>query len=335
MKILVTGGSGFIGSNFIQHWLETHPKDKILNIDTLTYAANPLNTSEFNKNPNYEFQKIDIRDKNKVNNAMKDKDLVVHFAAESHVDRSIDNPNVFLETNILGTQNLLEAALRNNVKRFHHISTDEVFGALKLKSNTKFDENTPYAPRNPYSASKAASDHLVRAYYITFGLPITITNCSNNYGPKQSPEKFIPRSITNLIQNKTIKIYGDGEYVRDWLFVKDHCTAIEAAIEKGKIGETYLVGGTAKDHSNLEIAEMLIELMGKDKSLIERVEDRAGHDRRYAVDFSKISTELGWKPTVTLKEGLEKTIKWYENNHNYWTETKVKAEDFYNSKNLG
>lgn len=329
MKLLVTGGAGFIGSNFIRYWLKNHKSDQIVNLDKLTYAGHLSSTKDFSKNKNYAFVKGDIADPEVVKKAIKGTDTVVHFAAESHVDRSVEGPKVFITTNVVGTQVLLDEALKAGVKRFHHISTDEVFGSLKLGSKEKFTEETLYDPRSPYSASKAASDHLVRAYHHTYGLPITITNCSNNYGPYQSPEKFIPRMITNLIDDKKVPIYGDGKYVRDWLFVEDHVRAIEKVLEKGKVGETYLVGGLTKDYSNLEIAKMLIEIFGKDESYIKFVKDRPGHDRRYAVDWSKMKKELGWQPKHGLGKWLEKTVAWYEENEDWWRPLKKEAEEFY------
>jgi dTDP-glucose 4,6-dehydratase len=327
--LLVTGGAGFIGSNFVHYWLRQHPEDKLINLDALTYAGSLESIRDCESNPNYTFIRGSINDKELVNRIMVDVDMVVHFAAESHVDRSILNPNIFLETNVLGTHVLLEAALRHQVERFHHISTDEVFGSLELNSQTKFDEHTPYDPRSPYSASKAASDHLVRAYGETFGLPFTITNCSNNYGEFHFPEKLFPLAITNLIDNQPIPVYGDGLNVRDWLYVQDHCRAIEAVLERGTTGSTYLVGGLNKDVSNLEIVHILLKLMNKSEDLITFVSDRAGHDRRYAVDWSKIQTELGWTPTVTLEEGLAKTIEWYTTHESWWRPLKAQAQGFF------
>jgi dTDP-glucose 4,6-dehydratase len=264
-----------------------------------------------------------------VNKAIRGASWVVNFAAESHVDRSIVGPKVFLETNVIGTQVLLDAAVKEGVKRFHHVSTDEVFGALPLKSKEKFDEKTIYEPRSPYSASKAASDHLVRAYFHTYGLPVTITNGANNYGPFHDPEKFFSRMITNLIDDKPIPIYGDGRYVRDWLYVEDHCRAIEAVLVKGKVGETYLVGGLTEDISNLEVAKKLLKIFGKDKSYLKFVKDRPGHDRRYAVDWSKINKELGWKPRYDFDTWLVKTVKWYRENQWWWRPLKKEAEELY------
>ena len=314
MKILVTGGAGFIGSNFILYWLKNYPNDQIVNLDRLTYAGNLENLKEVEKNSNYKFINGNICDVNIVDRAMAGIDTIVHFAAESHVDRSIKKPQDFVITNVVGTQVLLDVALKYNAKRFHHISTDEVYGSLDLNDQSKFNERTNYNPRSPYSASKAGSDHLVRAYYETYGLPITITNCSNNFGPYQFPEKFISLAITNILEDKKVPIYGDGLYVRDWLYVKDHCRAIDLVLNKGKVGETYLVGGMTKDISNLEVTNKILKIMGKDNSFIEHVKDRLGHDRRYAVDWSKIERELGWKPLHDFDKWLEKTVQWYKEN---------------------
>ena len=328
MNILVTGGAGFIGSNFILYWLKKYHKDKILNLDKLTYAGNLENLKSVENNPNYNFVKGNICDISLVNSLIKkyNIDTIVHFAAESHVDRSILDPAPFIKTNIEGTYILLEAALKNKIKRFHHISTDEVFGSLPLNSKKKFNEKTPYNPRSPYSASKAASDHLVRAYYITYNLPTTISNCSNNYGPYQFPEKLIPLTITNIIEGKKIPIYGDGLYVRDWLYVEDHCQAIDLILHKGKIGETYFIGSLNKDISNLEVVKKILKLMKKDESYIEFVKDRPGHDRRYAIDWIKIKNELGWKPQVDFDTGLKLTIDWYLKNQNWWR--KIKSSEY-------
>ena len=330
MKILVTGGAGFIGTNFILYHHKAFPQDLIINFDKLTYAGDRDNLKKLEKTSNYCFLAGDIADSKAVDRAMKGVDLVVNFAAESHVDRSISNPQVFLETNVLGTYNLLEAALEYKVRRFHHISTDEVFGSLSLTSEDKFDEATKYDPSSPYSASKAASDHLALSYFCTFGLPVTITNCSNNYGPYQYPEKFIPRMITNLLLDQKIPIYGDGKYVRDWLYVEDHIRAIEAVLVKGKPGQTYCVGGLKKDVNNLILAKTILKIMGKEpKSWLEFVPDRAGHDRRYAVSWPKINRDLGWEPKYNLEEGLRATVSWYQNNQAWWQNKKKEAEDFY------
>lgn len=328
MKLLVTGGAGFIGSNFIHFWSKNHPEDTLVNFDKLTYAGNLESLKDQESNPNYKFIHGDICNGSEINAAMVDVDILVHFAAETHVDRSIMEPASFAMTNVIGTQVLLDAALRNNVKRFHHVSTDEVFGALDLDTTEKFNESTRYDPHSPYSASKAGSDHLVRAYYDTFNLPISITNCANNYGPYHFPEKFIPLAITNLIEGKKVPIYGDGLYVRDWLYVEDHCRAIELVLEKGRIGETYCVGSMTQDVNNLEVVKKILKIMGEDESMLEFVKDRPGHDRRYAIDFSKIKDELGWEPLHSFDEWLRITVKWYQENEDWWK--KVKSGDYQN-----
>ena len=335
MRLLVTGGAGFIGSNFILYWLKCHPEDFIVNFDALTYAGNLENLVDVEKNPNYQFIHGNICDTKAVAGAMDGIDTVVHFAAESHVDRSILDAEPFVTTNVLGTYNLLNASVHAQVKRFHHISTDEVFGSLELEDLSKFNERTLYNPRSPYSASKAGSDHLVRSFFHTFNLPITITNCSNNYGPYQFPEKFIPLAITNILEGKKIPLYGDGLYVRDWLHVEDHCRAIELVLQKGQIGETYCVGGSATDVSNLAIIEKILKRMGKDTSLIEHVKDRPGHDRRYAIDSTKIEKELGWKPQFDLDTWLEKTITWYTEYASWWQRIKSGEYKDYYEKQYG
>src|SRR3989338_3487322 len=335
MKLLVTGGTGFIGSNFILYWLKKYPKDKIINLDKLTYAGNLENLKSVEKNPNYKFTQGDICDPQLVNSLTHNIDAIVHFAAESHVDRSILNPAPFIKTNIEGTYILLEAALKSKIKRFHHISTDEVFGALALNSNEKFNEKTPYNPRSPYSASKAASDHLVRAYATTYNLPTTISSCSNNFGPYQFPEKLISLAITNIIEGKKVPVYGDGLYVRDWLYVEDHCEAIDLILQKGKVGETYFIGGLTQDIPNIEIIKKILKIMGKDETSIEYVKDRPGHDRKYAIDWSKIQKELGWKPLHNFDEWLEKTVAWYKENENWWKNVKTGAYQKYYKEQYG
>lgn len=329
MKLLVTGGAGFIGSNFVHYWLAHHPDDTVINFDKLTYAGNLESLKDVESNPNYHFVQGDITDSTAVASAMEGVDMVVHFAAETHVDRSILGPGVFLQTNIIGTQVLLDAALKAKIKRFHHISTDEVFGSLELGTADKFNEHTAYNPHSPYSASKAGSDHLVRAYGDTYGLPFTITNCSNNYGEFQFPEKLFGLAITNVIEGKPVPVYGDGLNVRDWLYVQDHCSAIEAVLLKGKEGDTYTVGGLKDDVSNLEVVKMILQIMGKTEEQIEYVKDRPGHDRRYAVDWTKINQELSWTPSVTLEEGLTKTIEWFQTHQEWWKPLKEKAQGFF------
>lgn len=319
MKLLVTGGAGFIGSNFVHYILKAHPEYDVVTLDDLTYAGNLENLKAVEGNPHHRFVKGNITDASLVDGLVAECDIVVHFAAESHVDRSIMDPGAFVETNVHGTYVLLEAAKKYG-KRFHHVSTDEVFGAL-TPEDKPFDEMTPYDPRSPYSASKAASDHLVRAYYHTYGLPVTISNCSNNYGPYHFPEKLIPLAITNILEGKSVPVYGDGLQVRDWLYVEDHCRAIDMILEKGKIGEMYCIGGNG-EKENIWIVKKLLELLDSDESMIEYVKDRPGHDRRYAINFDKIKTELGWEPSVTLEEGLAQTVEWFKQNEAWWKNVK-------------
>lgn len=326
MKLLITGGCGFIGSNFIHYWLNKYPEDKIVNLDVLTYAGNLENLRDIAGNPNYKFVKGDIGDYKLVNKIVKGIDLIVHFAAESHVDRSIKNSADFIKTNVEGTRVLLDAAKsasrRNGNIRFHHISTDEVFGALG-SDDLPFNEKTAYNPRSPYSASKAAADHLVRAYFHTHKLPITISNCSNNYGPYQYPEKLIPLFITNLIEGKKVSVYGNGKNIRDWIYVDDHNAGVDAIIKKGRLGETYCLGG-GNELVNIDITKKILKLMDKGEEMIEYVKDRKGHDWRYAIDYTKARKELGWEPKVDFTAGLKKTIDWYKNNTNWWRKLKVK-----------
>lgn len=322
MKLLVTGGAGFIGSNFILYWMAKHAGDEIINLDKLTYAGNLENLQSVEKNPHYQFIHGDICNPDTVADAIRGVDAVVHFAAESHVDRSIHDPAPFIETNVVGTQVLLDAAVAAKVSRFHHVSTDEVFGSLELNDPNKFSERTPYDPRSPYSASKSGSDHLVRAYYHTYGLPITITNCSNNFGPYQFPEKIISLAITNILEGKRVPVYGDGKNVRDWLYVEDHCRAIDMVLTGGKVGETYCVGGMTEDVNNLQVIRLILKYMGKDEAFIEFVKDRPGHDRRYAMDWSKIQHELGWAPEHDFETWLTKTIEWYKEHETWWKHLK-------------
>lgn len=330
--ILVTGGAGFIGSNFVPYFLEKHPDYRLVNLDLLTYAGNLENLKECEKNQNYKFIKGDIRNRELVEFIFKEYDVqgVVHFAAESHVDNSIKCPDVFIQTNINGTFTLIDVAYKYWMKspfnykeeykdsRFHHISTDEVYGTLSLDSNELFTEKTPYAPNSPYSASKASSDMIVRSYHETYGLNTVITNCSNNYGPKQHSEKFIPTIIKNALEKKPIPVYGDGKNIRDWLYVLDHCKGIDTVFHNGKSGETYNIGGR-NEKTNLEIVNIVTTILDKEKpvtnfsykDLVVFVEDRAGHDRRYAIDASKIEKELHWKADENFKSGIVKTIQWY------------------------
>lgn len=318
MRLLVTGGAGFIGSNFILYWMREHAGDSIVNLDKLTYAGNLENLIEVKGNSGYSFIHGDICDPEIVKKAFTGVDIVVHFAAESHVDRSILAPAPFITTNILGTYTMLEAATKAKISRFHHVSTDEVFGSLELDTSSKFSERTPYDPRSPYSASKASSDHLVRSYYETYGLPVTITNCSNNFGPYHYPEKLIPLAITNILEGKNVPVYGDGLNVRDWLYVEDHCRAIDAVLTRGKVGETYCVGGQTHDINNLTVVKKILALMGKSEDMIVFVKDRPGHDRRYAIDWMKINTELGWQPKHDFDTWLGKTIEWYKTHESWW-----------------
>ncbi|OGJ16069.1 MAG: dTDP-glucose 4,6-dehydratase [Candidatus Pacebacteria bacterium RIFCSPHIGHO2_01_FULL_46_16] len=332
MTLLVTGGAGFIGSNFIQYWHQQYPEDTIRNLDALTYAGTLENLREVESAPQYTFIHGSICDKELVDSAMEGVGLVVHFAAESHVDRSIRNPQIFLETNVIGTQVLLDAAVKHTVRRFHHISTDEVFGTLELGGSEKFSETTPYSPRSPYAASKAGSDHLVRAYGETYGLPYSISNCSNNYGPRQFPEKLIALTITNCIDGKPVPVYGDGKQVRDWLYVLDHCTAIEQIILSDHCNTTFLVGGETKETSNLEIITQILSEMNIPETVLEYIVDRPGHDRKYSVDWSHIYNTLGWQPSVTLKEGLAKTIAWYRANEAWWRPLKEQNKAYFQAQ---
>jgi len=318
MRLLITGGAGFIGSNFILYWLSKHPQDYVINYDKLTYAGNLENLKTIENNNHYLFIKGDICDPKTVDQYVRESDIIVHFAAESHVDRSIIDPSDFINTNIFGTYILLQSALKNKIKRFHHISTDEVYGSLELNDGNKFNENTAYNPRSPYAASKASSDHLVKAFYHTYGLPITISNCSNNFGPYQFPEKLIPLTIINLIYGKKVPVYGDGLNVRDWIFVEDHCRALDLIINKGKVGDTYCIGGTSEDFNNLYVVKRIIKIMGKDEKEIEFIKDRPGHDRKYAINWTKISDELGWKPEKNFDTQLELTVNWYKKNNIWW-----------------
>lgn len=328
-KLLVTGGAGFIGSNFIHYWLSKYPKDSIVNLDKLTYAGHIENLLSLEGNPRYVFIKGDITNRGDVDSAMKNVDIVVHFAAESHVDRSIEDPMIFIKTNVLGTGVLLDACLRHGRKRFHHVSTDEVYGELEI-DDLPFNEQSALIPRSPYAASKAGSDLIAKTYYTAYGLPVTITNCANNYGPYQDVEKLIPRFITKLLNNKKVPLMSQGENIRSWLSVNDHCKAIDIVLKKGKIGETYCVGGEEK--TNLEITLSILKVLGKDKSWIDFVWNRAVNDFRYALDDSKIR-KLGWKPEHDFEHWMSDTVEWYKNNEWWWKEQSVKQAiiDFKNS----
>ncbi|MDP2691730.1 MAG: dTDP-glucose 4,6-dehydratase [Candidatus Gracilibacteria bacterium] len=323
-KLFVTGGAGFIGVNFVRYWRKHHPEDFIINFDALTYAGCRESQAELEDQDRYHFVQGNICDEallheifTGVYESLPKPDLMVHFAAETHVDRSIRDSSPFVKTNVLGTQVLLEVALRYGKIRFHHVSTDEVFGSLGPE-DAPFTESTPYAPRSPYAASKAASDHLVRSYYETYGLPVTISNCSNNYGSYQFPEKLLPFAITNVLREKKVPLYGTGQNIREWLHVEDHCRALELILLKGEIGETYCIG--AEEYSNVEVIRALLSLMGKDESWIEYVSDRPGHDWRYALDCSKIRAELSWSPLIPFEQGLADTLRWYQDHENWWKE---------------
>ncbi|ADO77561.1 dTDP-glucose 4,6-dehydratase [Halanaerobium praevalens] len=315
MKILIAGGAGFIGSNFIHYQLK-HYADQIINIDKLTYAGNLENLKDVSHKSNYQFYKIDICNKNAIRKIMDSKiDLVVNFAAESHVDRSIADPAVFIQNNVLGTQNLLDLALEFEVKKFIQISTDEVYGSLK--SQNKFTELSPLNPSNPYAASKAAADLLVKSYFKTYKLPINITRCSNNFGPYQYPEKLIPLFIIKALKKEQLPLYGDGTNIRDWIFVRDHCRAIDLVMRKGKTGEIYNIGAN-NEKSNLEITKKILSLLSKSENLIKYVKDRQGHDYRYAIDSTKIKKELDWQVNSSFEKDIIKTVNWYLENKKWW-----------------
>lgn len=353
MRLLVTGGAGFIGSNFIRYWLKTHPADEIINYDKLTYAGNLENLKDVEQKyrDRYTFVRGDICDLFLLQKTLRkhDIDTIIHFAAATHVDRSIlesqktklakDVVDLFTDSlssdfvlnNVWGTHVLLEAALKAGVKRFHHVSTDEVFGQIPLDSKIEFNEQSPPRPRSPYAASKAGSDHLVMAFYSTYGLPVTITNCSNNYGPYHFPEKFIPLAITNLLEGKKVPVYTPGNQVRDWLFVDDHSRAVEAVLRYGKIGETYCIGGMTEEISNLQVVAKIMHMLGfSDKdNMIQLVGDRPGHDVKYAIDWRKIKNELGWQPEKDFEQGLQETIEWYKANEWWWKPLKDKNREYF------
>lgn len=325
MKLLITGGAGFIGSNFIRYILREHPEWQVVNLDKLTYAGNLANLRDVEDNPRYRFVRGDIADRELVEKLFQEEkfDVVVNFAAESHVDRSILDSSPFIETNVKGVQVLLEAAREFEIRKFVQISTDEVYGSLG-SDDPPFTEESPLLPNSPYSASKAAADLLCRAYFRTYGLPVVITRCSNNYGPYQFPEKLIPLMITNALEDKPLPVYGDGQNIRDWLFVEDNCRAIALVVEKGKPGEIYNIGG-GEEKRNIDVVKAILRILGKPEGLITFVKDRPGHDRRYALDTGKIRREMGWQPTVSFEEGLTQTVKWYFENRSWWERNRAGA----------
>ncbi|MBQ8786402.1 MAG: dTDP-glucose 4,6-dehydratase [Oscillospiraceae bacterium] len=322
MTIIVTGGAGFIGSNFVFHMLNKYPDYRIVCLDKLTYAGNLSTLKNVMNNPNFRFVKADICDRKAVYTLFEEvkPDIVVNFAAESHVDRSIDNPSVFLETNIMGTATLMDACCKHGIKRYHQVSTDEVYGDLPIdRPDLFFTEKTPIHTSSPYSSSKASADLLVQAYNRTYGLPVTISRCSNNYGPYHFPEKLIPLMIVNALNDKPLPVYGTGENIRDWLYVEDHCKAIDLIIHKGKVGEVYNIGGH-NEMKNIDIVKIICNTLGKPEDLIKYVEDRKGHDMRYAIDPTKIHSELDWLPETKFADGIQKTIQWYLDNREWWEE---------------
>ena len=329
MKILITGGAGFIGSNFIRFLVQSGKNYRIINLDKLTYAGNLENLADLVGGPGYEFVRGNIGDGKLVDRLLEENvEAVVNFAAESHVDRSLYEPDLFIQTNVVGVQILLHAALRHKIKKFVQVSTDEVYGSLDAEG-PRFREDFPLAPSSPYSASKAAGDLLARSYFKTYGFPVVVTRCSNNYGPYQFPEKLIPLFVTNALENRPLPVYGDGLNIRDWIHVEDHCRALELVLEKGRPGEIYNIGGEA-ERTNLEITRSILRILGKPESLMQYVADRPGHDRRYAIDFSKIEREIGWKPRYNLDEGLRRTVRWYTEQENWWRRIKSGAyRDFY------
>jgi dTDP-glucose 4,6-dehydratase len=347
-RLLVTGGAGFIGANFVHYWCKHYPTDRVVVLDALTYAGNRRTLAPLDSHPNFKFVQGDICDRPLIDALLQEEaiDTVVHFAAESHVDRSILGPDAFVRTNVVGTFTLLESFRQHWMScdrpqdyRFHHVSTDEVYGSLS-PTDPAFSETTPYAPNSPYSASKAGSDHLVRAYHHTYGMPTTITNCSNNYGPYHFPEKLIPLMCINILMGKPLPVYGDGQNVRDWLYVEDHCSAIDAVLRRGLVGETYNVGGN-NEVKNIDLVQMLCALMNEmapnlpvkpAESLITFVKDRPGHDRRYAINSAKLQTELNWTPSVTVQEGLRRTVEWFLSHEDWWSPLLSEEYQAYYSK---
>jgi len=328
MKLLITGGAGFIGSNFVRYWFEKYPDDQIINLDALTYAGNLENLRDIEQSERYVFVEGDITDSHLVDQLVGERrpDAIVNFAAESHNSWAIVDPGKFFRTNVIGTQALLDAARKNKTPRFHHISTCEVYGDLPLDSREKFTEHSPFRPRTPYNASKAGADLAARAYFDTFKVPVTISNASNNYGPYQFPEKLIPLFVTNLLDNEKVPLYKQSQNKREWLHTYDHCTAIDLILKKGNIGETYNIG-SGVEKSVEEITEIILKELGKDESMKEYVEDRPGHDRRYLLDSSKIGKELGWEPSIVFEQGMKDTIQWYKDNRSWWKSLKKKVLD--------
>ena len=317
MRLLITGGAGFIGSNLVHHWVRTHPEDQIEVVDALTYAGRRESLADVEKGPRFRFRHASIGDSHAMDEALKGVELVINLAAESHNDRAIAEPLPFVATNVLGTAILLEACRKSDISRFHHVSTDEVYGSLSLEEQARFSESSPYRPRGPYSASKAGSDHLVRAWGETYGMPITITNSGNNFGPYQLPEKLIPLAITRLLRGQKVPLYGDGKNVRDWIYVGDHCEAIDLIARRGRPGETYLVSAE-QEFSNRQVVDLLLTILGKGSESVEYVQDRPGHDRRYGLDPTKLRSELGWKPKHEFPVALRETVEWYKANRAWW-----------------
>jgi dTDP-glucose 4,6-dehydratase len=317
VRVVITGGAGFIGSNLTRWWIRSHPNDFVTVFDALTYAGRRESLNDVEQHPNFRFVHGDIRDPAAVSATLRDADVVIHLAAESHNDRAVKDPMPFVETNVVGTATLLEACRRLNIPRFHHVSTDEVFGSLPLDSPLRFTETSAYQPRGPYSASKASADHLVRAWHETFGLPVTLSNCSNNFGPYQFPEKLISLAITQLLTGGKVPVYGDGLNVRDWIFVDDHCSALDLIVHRGKLGQTYLVSARM-ELSNIEVIRRILRHLGKGEDSIEWVPDRPGHDRRYALEAQRLTDELGWRPAHDFDQALTETIEWYRRNPAWW-----------------
>lgn len=338
MKLLITGGAGFIGANFIHYWLKEHSEDGIVNVDKLTYAGNLENLKDVEDNPRYKLIKADVCDFEAMREAMTGVDVVVNFAAESHNDRAVLDPGIFVRTNVLGTQILLEAARQAQVKRFHHVSTCEVFGDLALDDARAFKEDDPYQPRTPYNASKAGANHEVMAYFHTYGMPVTISHCCNNYGPYQFPEKLVPLFVTNAIEDKNLPLFKSSKNKREWIHVDDHARGVEAILQKGKIGEAYNIG-TGVEKNIEEMTDIILQTLNKPQSLKTYVSDRLGHDRRYLLDTTKIKRELGWEPKIKFEDGLKQTIEWYKNNEEWWKRVKTgdyqKYYDEYYKNKLG